>query len=154
MSNPGQVGLCPHNPLLVKVMPHTSSACCSRCDACKDNAIFSAGFKVFHCPGMSAALLPVGARNSDTFPRQRYLHPFLLIQLARCSYSFANHPGGLLPVWAFTLRDCCAIMATIENCNFCCRQPNGSNLRFVFVWRIYKIYFQNSYCRIGGAKNE
>ena len=26
------------NPLLVKIMPHTSCACCSRCDACQDGA--------------------------------------------------------------------------------------------------------------------
>ena len=113
-----------------------------------------AGFKVFHIPGTSTALLPVGARNSGTFPRQRYLHPCLLIQLSRCSYSFANHPGGLLPVWEFTLRDCCAIMATIRICVFCCRHPNVSNLCFRFVWRMDIIYFQNSYCRIGGVKNE
>ena len=89
-----------------------------------------------------------------TFPRQRYLHPCLLIQLSRCSYSSANHPDGLLPVWEFTLRDCCAIMATIGICDFCCRRSNISNLRFSFVWRMDKIYFTNSYCRIGGAKNE
>ena len=76
----------------------------------------------------------------------------LLIQLSRCSYSFANHPGGLLPVWEFTLRDCCAIMATIRICTFCCRHPNVSNLCFRFVWRMDIIYFRNSYCRIGGAK--
>ena len=76
----------------------------------------------------------------------------LLIQLSRCSYSFANHPGGLLPVWEFTLRDCCAIMATIGICAFSCRPLNVSNLCFRFVWRIDIIYFQNSYCRIGGAK--
>ena len=106
----------------------------------------------FTAPVFCVALLPVGARNSDTSPRQRYLHPCLLIQLARCSYSFANHPGGLLPVWEFTLRDCCAIMATIGICAFCCRRSNISNLRFSFVWRMDKIYFTNSYCRIGGAK--
>ena len=78
----------------------------------------------------------------------------LLIQLSRCSYSFANHPGGLLPIWEFTLRDCCAIMATIRIYTFCCRHPNVSNLCFRFVWRMDIIYFQNSYCRIGGAKNE
>ena len=78
----------------------------------------------------------------------------LLIQLSRCSYSFANHPGGLLPVWEFTLRDCCAIMATIGICIFCCRPFNVSNLCFQFVWRMDKIYFWNSYCRIGGVKNE
>ena len=89
-----------------------------------------------------------------TSPRQRYLHPCLLIQLARYSYSFANHPGGLLPVWEFTLRDCCAIMATIGICAFCCRRSNISNLRFSFVWQMDKMYFTNSYCRIGGAKNE
>ena len=76
----------------------------------------------------------------------------LLIQLSRCSYSSANHPGGLLPVWEFTLRDCCAIMATIRVYIFCCRHPNVSNLCVRFVWRTDKIYFQNSYCRIGGAK--
>ena len=87
-----------------------------------------------------------------TSPRQRYLHPCLLIQLSRCSYSSANHPGGLLPVWEFTLRDCCAIMATIRIYIFCCRYPNVSNLRVQFVWRMDIIDFQNSYCRIGGAK--
>ena len=76
----------------------------------------------------------------------------LLIQLSRCSYSFANHPGGLLPIWEFTLRDCCAIMATIRIYTFCCRHPNVSNLCFRFVWRMDIIYFRNSYCRIGGAK--
>ena len=76
----------------------------------------------------------------------------LLIQLSRCSYSSANHPGGLLPVWEFTLRDCCAIMATIRIYTFCCRHPNVSNLCFRFVWRMDIIYFRNSYCRIGGAK--
>ena len=76
----------------------------------------------------------------------------LLIQLSRCSYSSANHPGGLLPVWEFTLRDCCAIMATIRICIFCCRHPNVSNLCFRFVWRMDIICFRNSYCRIGGAK--
>ena len=89
-----------------------------------------------------------------TSPRQRYLHPCLLIQLSRYSYSSANHPGGLLPAWAFTLRDCCAIMATIRVCVFCCRYPNVSNLCFQFVWRMDIIYFWNSYCRIGGANNE
>ena len=89
-----------------------------------------------------------------TSPRQRYLHPCLLIQLSRYSYSSANHPGGLLPAWAFTLRDCCAIMATIGICAFCCRPLNVSNLCFLFVWRMDIICFQNSYCRIGGAKNE
>ena len=89
-----------------------------------------------------------------TSPRQRYLHPCLLIQLARCSYSSANHPGDLLPVWEFTLRDCCAIMATIRIYVVCCRRPNVSNLCFQFVWRMDKIYFINSYCRIGGVKNE
>ena len=59
---------------------------------------------------------------------------------------------GLLSVWEFTLRDCCAIMATIRICIFCCRHPNVSNLCVRFVWRTDKIYFQNSYCRIGGAK--
>ena len=78
----------------------------------------------------------------------------LLIQLSRCSYSSANHPGGLLPGWEFTLRDCCAIMATIGICDFCCRSLNVSNLRFLFVWRMDIICFRNSYCRIGGAKNE
>ena len=76
----------------------------------------------------------------------------LLIQLSRCSYSSANHPGDLLPVWEFTLRDCCATMATIRICVFCCRHPNVSNLCFRFVWRMDIIYFRNSYCRIGGAK--
>ena len=71
----------------------------------------------------------------------------LLIQLSRCSYSSANHPGGLLSVWAFTLRDCCVIMATIGIYTFCCRHLNGSNLQFLFVWRTDKIYFLNSYCR-------
>ena len=113
-----------------------------------------AGFKVFPCPGTSMALLPVGARNSDTSPLQRYLHPCLLIQLARCSYSIANHPGGLLSIRVFTLRDCCAIMATIGICDFCCRPFNVSNLCFLFVWRMDIICFRNSYCRIGGAKNE
>ena len=78
----------------------------------------------------------------------------LLIQLSRCSYSTANHPGSLLPGWEFTLRDCCAIMATIGICDFCCRPLNVSNLRFLFVWRMDIICFRNSYCRIGGAKNE
>ena len=78
----------------------------------------------------------------------------LLIQLSRCSYSSANHPGILLPGWEFTLRDCCAIMATIGICGFCCRPLNVSNLCFLFVWRMDIICFQNSYCRIGGAKNE
>lgn len=78
----------------------------------------------------------------------------LLIQLSMCSYSFANHPGDLLPVREFTLRDCCAIMATIGICDFCCRRSNISNLRFSFVWRMDIICFRNSYCRIGGAKNE
>ena len=78
----------------------------------------------------------------------------LLIQLSRCSYSSANHPGDLLSVWKFTLRDCCAIMATIGNCGFCCRPLDVSNFSFKFVWRMDKIYFSNSYCRIGGAKNE
>ena len=76
----------------------------------------------------------------------------LLIQLSRCSYSSANHPGILLPGWEFTLRDCCAIMATIGICDFCCRPFNVSNLCFLFVWRMDIIYFQNNYCRIGGAK--
>ena len=89
-----------------------------------------------------------------TSPRQRYLHPCLLIQLSRCSYSSANHPSGLLPGWEFTLRDCCAIMATIGICAFCCRPLNVSNLCFRFVWRMDIICFRNSYCRIGGAKNE
>ena len=71
----------------------------------------------------------------------------LLIQLSRCSYSSANHPGGLLPCGEFTLRDCCAIMATIGIYTFCCRHLNGSNLQFLFVWRTDKIYFLNSYCR-------
>lgn len=71
----------------------------------------------------------------------------LLIQLSRCSYSSANHPGILLPGWEFTLRDCCAIMATIGIYIFCCRRLNGSNLQFWFVWRMYKIYFAISYCR-------
>ena len=78
----------------------------------------------------------------------------LLIQLSRCSYSSANHPGILLPGWEFTLRDCCAIMATVGICDFCCRPLNVSNLRFLFVWRMDIICFRNSYCRIGGAKNE
>ena len=78
----------------------------------------------------------------------------LLIPLSRYSYSFANHPGGLLPVWEFTLRDCCAIMATIRISVICSRYPNVSNLCFQFVWRMDIIYFQNSYCRIGGVKNE
>ena len=78
----------------------------------------------------------------------------LLIQLSRCSYSSANHPGILLPGWEFTLRDCCAIMATIGICDFCCRPLNVSNLSFLFVWRMDIICFRNSYCRIGGAKNE
>lgn len=77
----------------------------------------------------------------------------LLIQLSRCSYSSANHPGILLPGWEFTLRDCCAIMATIGICDFCCRPLNVSNLCFLFVWRMDIICFRNSYCRIGGAKN-
>ena len=113
-----------------------------------------AGYKVFHYPGISTVLLPVGARNSVTSPRQRYLHPCLLIQLARYSYSSANHPGGLLPAWAFTLRDCCAIMATIRVCVFCCRYPNVSKLCFRFVWQMDIICFRNSYCRIGGTKDE
>ena len=29
---------------------------------------FFAGFKVFHCPGMSAALLPVGALHAALLP--------------------------------------------------------------------------------------
>ena len=76
----------------------------------------------------------------------------LLIQLSRCSYSAANHPGGLLPCGEFTLRDCCAIMATIGVYFFRCRLLNGSNLRFLFVWRIYKIYFRNNHCRIEDQK--
>ena len=44
--------------------------------------------------------------------------------------------------------------ATIRVCIFCCRYPNVSNLCFQFVWRMDIIYFRNSYCRIGGAKNE
>ena len=78
----------------------------------------------------------------------------LLIQLARCSYSIANHPGDLLSIRVFTLRDCCAIITTIENYTFCCRLLNVSNLCFRFVWRMDIICFRNSYCRIGGAKNE
>ena len=78
----------------------------------------------------------------------------LLIQLSRCSYSSANHPSSLLPGWEFTLRDCCAIMATIGICVFCCRPLNVSNLRFLFVWRMDIICFRNSHCRIGGVKNE
>jgi len=108
----------------------------------------------FTAPVFFTALLPFGARNSGTSPRQRYLHPCLLIQLARCSYSIANHPGDLISIRVFTLRDCCAIMATIRVCVFCCRHPNVSNLCFQFVWRMDKIYFINSYCRIGGVTNE
>ena len=130
MANPGQVGFAVANPLLAKVMPciqanldiqiqclltqyrkanlHKQIQCLQR----QHRSLF-AGFKVFHYPGISTVLLPVGARNSDTSPRQRYLHPCLLVQLSRCSYSFTNHPGILLPGWEFTLRDCCAIMATI-----------------------------------------
>ena len=65
----------------------------------------------------------------------------LLIQLLKYSYSSANHPGGLLPVWEFTLRDCRAIMATIAICIFCCRPLNVSNLCFQFVWRMDIICF-------------
>ena len=102
---------------------------------------------------------PVSPRRYSRLARcMRHISPAevssscLLIQLSRCSYSSANHPGGLLPVWEFTLRDCCATMATIRNCVFCCRHPNVSNLCFRFVWRMDIIYFQNSYCRIGGVK--
>ena len=111
-----------------------------------------AGFKVFHCPGDLRSVTAGWCAACGTSPRQRYLHPCLLIQLSRCSYSFANHPGDLLPVWEFTLRDCCAIMTTIRISTFCCRYPNVSNLCFQFVWRMDIIYFQNNYCRIGGAK--
>ena len=104
---------------------------------------------------------PVSPRRYCRLVRiMRYFSPAevssscLLIQLSKYSYSSANHPGGLLPVWEFTLRDCCAIMATIRICVFCCRHPNVSNLCFRFVWRMDKIYFINSYCRIGGVKNE
>ena len=78
----------------------------------------------------------------------------LLIQLSRCIYSSANHPGGLLSGWEFTLRDCCAIMTTIGICSFYCHPLNVSNLCFRFVWQMDIIGFRNSYCRIGGAKNE
>ena len=110
-------------------------------------AFFLQASRSFTVPVFCVALLPVGARNSDTSPRQRYLHPCLLIQLSRCNYSSANHPGDLLSVWEFTLRDCCAIMATIAICSYCCRRLNVSNLRFRFVWRIYKIYFSIKHCR-------
>ena len=113
-----------------------------------------AGFKVFHYPGILRGVTAGWRAACGTFPRQRYLHPCLLIQLSRYIYSIANHPGGLLPVWEFTLRDCCAIMATIGICDFCCRPLNVSNLCFLFVWRMDIICFRNSYCRIGGAKNE
>ena len=92
--------------------------------------------------------------SSKSFCSASVSSPCLLIQLSRCSYSSANHPGDLLPVWEFTLRDCCATMATIRICVFCCRHPNVSNLCFRFVWRMDIIYFQNSYCRKGGVKNE
>ena len=136
MSNPGQAGLCPHNPLLAKTMPFSLQASRS----------FTARYVRSVTAGWCAAC--------GTSPQQRYLHPCLLIQLSRCSYSSANHPSGLLPGWEFTLRDCCAIMATIGICAFRCRPLNVSNLCFLFVWRMDIICFRNSYCRIGGAKNE
>ena len=147
MANPGQVGFAVANPLLAKVMPciqanldiqiqcllrqyrkanlHKQIQCLQR-----QHCSLFAGFKVFHYLGISTVLLPVGARNSVTSPRQRYLHPCLLIQLARCSYSIANHPGGLLSIRVFTLRDCCAIMTTIAIYTFYCRFLNVSNLCF------------------------
>ena len=169
MSNPGQAGLCPHNPLLVKVMPHTSCTCCSRSDACRDNTgkrIWISKFSA--CQGCIIFLQASRSFAASIFPRRyrrlvrimRHFSPAevssscLLIQLSRCSYSSANHPGSLLPSWKFTLRDCCDIMVTIGIYTFCCRRLNGSNLSFQFVWRMDKIYFLNSYCRIGGAKNE
>ena len=115
---------------------------------------FFAGFKVFHCPRVLRGVTAGWCAECGTSPQQRYLHPCLLIQLSRCSYSSANHPDGLLPGWEFTLRDCCAIMATIGIYDFCCRPLNVSNLRFLFVWRMDIICFRNSHCRIGGAKNE
>jgi hypothetical protein len=112
-----------------------------------------AGFKVVHCPGISTALLPVGAHYAALLPGRGIFvlsaHPVVKVQL-----QLRKSSRGLLPTWEFTLRDCCAIMATIRVCVFCCRHPNVSNLCFQFVWRMDKIYFQNSYCRIGGVKNE
>ena len=111
------------------------------------------GFKVVHCPGISTALLPVGAHYAALLPGRGIFvlsaHSVVKVQL-----QLRKSSRGLLSVWEFTLRDCCAIMATIRICIFCCRHPNVSNLCVRFVWRTDKIYFQNSYCRIGGAKNE
>ena len=136
MSNPGQAGLCTHNPLLAKTMPFSLQA--------------SRSFTAPVCPQRYCRLV----RCMRHFSPAEVSSSCLLIQLSRCSYSSANHPGGLLPCGEFTLRDCCAIIATIEMFNFCCRPLNVSNLCFLFVWRMDIICFRNSYCRIGGAKNE
>ena len=114
---------------------------------------FFAGFKVFHCAGISTALLLVGAHYAALFPG-RGIFILSAYSVVKVQFSSANHPGILLPGWEFTLRDCCAIMATIGICVFCCHPLNVSNLCFLFVWRMDIICFRNSYCRIGGAKNE
>lgn len=50
--------------------------------------------------------------------------------------------------WCFTGHICCAIIATttVQLCD--CRYDDCNGLKIHLVWRIDKIYFQNSYCRI------
>ena len=129
MANPGQVGFAVANPLLAKVMPciqanldiqiqcllrqyrkanlHKQIQCLQR----QHRSLF-AGFKVFHCPGISTALLPVGALHAALLPG-RGIFILSAHSVVKVHLQLRKSTRGLLPGWEFTLRDCCAIMATI-----------------------------------------
>ena len=113
MSNPGQAGLCPHNPLLVKVMPHTSCACCSRCDACRDNtgkriwiSKFSAcqGNTILFLQASRSFTAPVSPRRYCRLVREKAtLFPGRGIFILVCSFSWqgAVTASQIIPVTSF-----------------------------------------------------
>jgi len=153
VANPGQVGFAVANPLLVKVMPfHQANwdiqiQCLQR-----QNRSLFAGFKVFPCPGTSMALLPVGAHYAALFPCRGIfvLSAHLVVKVQLQLRKSSRWSPSWLGVYFERL-----LCYNDDNRNyfFCCRLLNVSNLCFWFVWRIYKIYFWNNHCRIGGAKN-
>ena len=113
----------------------------------------NAGFKVVHCPGISTALLPVGAHHAALLPGRGI---FVLSAHSICKVQLQLRKSSRWPPscqGVYFERSLC-YNGDNENIYCRCRRLNVSNLRFLFVWRMDKIYFRNSYCRIGGVKNE
>ena len=83
--------------MLAKAVPESEFAQANSVLA-KTAPFFFAGFKVFHCPGISTALLPVGALHAALLPGRGI---FILV----CSFSCqgAVTAPQIIPVASFQL---------------------------------------------------